>query len=124
KVPYDPNKTYAMSGYVKTQNAQGIGRLYVVGFDSAGAVTKTMTYFGITGTQDPTRLHMMLEPAAFPGNTVTIQLRGYAGGGEGNQYGGTYWFDGLQIEEEYYGAYNVFGDLERDANSDAIPDGW
>jgi RHS repeat-associated protein len=126
-VPYDPNKTYVMSGYVKTLNAQGNGRLYAFGFDSSGNVTKTITTFGITATQGPTRLHLVLEPGAFPANTATIQLRGYVSGNSQSQYGGTYWFDGMQVEEAFYGAYNLVenGDFERDTDpADGIPDRW
>lgn len=126
KIAYDPNKTYVLSGYVKTDDAKGRGAIYAFAFNSKTGASTSIAGAGITGTQEATRIHLSLDPGAFQGYDQ-LQIRGYINGING-QYSGTYWFDGLQIEEGYYGAYNVLenSDFERDIDpaGDKIPDRW
>jgi RHS repeat-associated protein len=126
KVAYDPNKTYVLSGYVKTSGAQGRGSIYAFAFNSKTGASTAIAGAGITGTQEATRIHLSLDPGTLTGYDQ-LQIRGYISGING-QYGGTYWFDGLQIEEGHYGAYNVLenSDFERDIDpaGDKIPDRW
>ncbi|MGA9172853.1 MAG: hypothetical protein WBZ33_02580, partial [Thermoactinomyces sp.] len=126
KIPYDPNKTYVLSGYIKTSGATGRGAIYAFGFNSQTGAYTSIAGAGITGTQGATRIHLSLDPGALQGYDQ-LQIRGYVTGINGH-YAGTYWFDGLQIEEGYYGAYNVVenSDFERDNDpaGDKIPDRW
>ncbi|MBH8608578.1 hypothetical protein I8U17_13260, partial [Thermoactinomyces sp. CICC 10521] len=126
KIPYDPNKTYVLSGYIKTSGATGRGAIYAFGFNSQTGEYTYIAGAGITGTQGTTRIHLSLDPGALQGYDQ-LQIRGYVTGINGH-YAGTYWFDGLQIEEGYYGAYNVVenSDFERDNDpaGDKIPDRW
>jgi RHS repeat-associated protein len=125
-IPYDPNKTYFASGYVQIQDAKGIAGIQATGYDANGNITKRIKSNEISGTQGPTRLHAAVEPGAFPANTTRFRIRAYVFGKSG-QYDGTYTFDGLQIEEGFFGAYNIVenGDFERnDDPVDDIPDRW
>lgn len=127
RVPYDPEKTYFFSGYARTNNAQGVARIYAVGYQADGTtITKRIPSSGLSGTQGPTRLHVALEPGAFPEGTTQMRIRAYVAGKNG-QYSGEYWFDGLQIEEGFYGGYNLVENsgFERDNDpQDTVPDRW
>jgi RHS repeat-associated protein len=124
RIPYDPNKTYVFSGYAKANNATGYGMIYAYGFNTTQGTYQAIPSPSITGTQAPTRLHVVINPGDFPAGTNQLEIRGYVSPGGGT---GTYQFDGLQVEEEYYGAYNLLenGDLERNnATVSQVPDGW
>lgn len=121
KIPYDPNKTYVFSGSVATNNAVGHARVYVFGFKSDGTY-KAISSNVLTGTQPATRLQIVVNPGDMPVGTTELEIRPYTGSGTGE-----YIFDGIQVEEEFYGAYNVVenSDYERDADPvDNIPDRW
>ncbi|UWE05062.1 DNRLRE domain-containing protein [Laceyella sacchari] len=124
KITYDPNKTYILSGYIKTStNATGKATIYGFGFNSSKGTYKAIQGTWIAAGQGSTRVHVVINPGAMPAGTNELQIRGYTTSGTGE-----YWFDGLQIEEEFYGAYNILenGDLERDTDpaGDLIPDRW
>lgn len=123
RIPYDPNKTYVFSGYVKTANATGQGTIYAFGFNSATGTYKAIKSASITGNQDTTRLHIIVHPGDFPSGTNEIELRGYVSPGGQT---GEYWFDGMQVEAGYYGGYNLVlnSSFEHDTNQDTIPDRW
>ncbi|SEN50187.1 DNRLRE domain-containing protein, partial [Lihuaxuella thermophila] len=123
-IPYNPAKTYVFSGNVKTVNANGQGTIYVFGYKDGVYQNIAYRSASITGNQDSTRLHVVIHPGDFPAGINQLQIRAYvsAGGKIGD-----YYFDGLQVEEEFNGAYNVLenGDLERDSDpADNIPDRW
>jgi RHS repeat-associated protein len=122
RIPYDPNKTYVFSGYVKTSAATGKAMIYVFGFNTTTGTYQPIASSYIKGTQDTTRLHVVIEPGDMPAGTNQLEIRGYTTAGSG-----TYWFDGLQVEEEFYGAYNTLenSNFERDTDpADSIPDRW
>lgn len=122
RVAYNSTKSYVFSGYVKTNNFQGTALLYAFGFNTTAGTYKAIPSSHLTGTHDSTRFHLAVNPGDFPEGTDEIQLRAYVYGGTGEV-----WFDGLQVEEGFYGAYNVLenGDLERDYDpQDSIPDRW
>jgi RHS repeat-associated protein len=124
RIPYDPNKTYVFSGYVKTNNATGQATIRAVGFDTKKGTYQMALSPSLTGTQGPTRLHVVVHPGDFPAGTNQLEIRADVSPGSGK---GEYQFDGLQVEEEYYGAYNLLenGDLERDIDpANKVPDGW
>ncbi|QKI81650.1 DNRLRE domain-containing protein [Kroppenstedtia eburnea] len=125
-IPYDPKKAYFVSGYVSTSSAQGIAGIQATGYDANGNITKRIKSNEISGTHSPTRLHVAVEPDAFPTGTTTFRIRAYVFGKNG-QYDGTYRFDGLQVEEGFYGAYNLVENsgFERDDDpKDTVPDRW
>ncbi|MGC4379155.1 RHS repeat-associated core domain-containing protein [Fictibacillus sp. Mic-4] len=66
------------------------------------------------------RLHLVINPGDLLSNTTSITLKAYVKTGSGD-----YYFDGLQLEEEYYGAYNLIdnGNFEV-TDSNGVPDGW
>jgi YD repeat-containing protein len=122
RIPYDPDKTYVFSGYVKTNNATGQATIRAFAFDTKKGTHQMALSPSLTGTQGPTRLHVVVHPGDFPAGTNQLEIRADVSPGKGE-----YQFDGLQVEEEYYGAYNLLenGDLERDSTpADKIPDGW
>ncbi|EGK08454.1 cell wall-associated protein [Desmospora sp. 8437] len=125
-IPYDSKKAYFVSGFVQTANAKGIAGIQATGYDENGNITKRIKSKELSGTHSPTRLHVAVEPEAFPQETTRFRVRAYAFGKNG-QFDGTYRFDGLQVEEGFYGAYNILenGDFERnDDPVDDIPDRW
>jgi RHS repeat-associated protein len=122
RIPYDPNKTYVFSGYVKTNNATGQATIRAFGFDTKKGTSQMALSSSLTGTQGPTRLHVVVHPGDFAAGTNQLEIRADVSPGKGE-----YQFDGLQVEEEYYGAYNLLenGDLERDVDpANKVPDGW
>ncbi|SFS76370.1 DNRLRE domain-containing protein [Marininema halotolerans] len=126
KIPYDAKQTYIASGYVETKDAKGIAGIQATGYDKDGKITLRIKSNEISGTQGPTRPHAVVEPGAFPSTTTEFRIRAYAFDNDGKREG-TYRFDGLQVEEGYYGAYNLIenGGLERnDDPVDDIPDRW
>ncbi|SEN81272.1 hypothetical protein, partial [Lihuaxuella thermophila] len=123
-IPYNPAKTYVFSGNVKTVNANGQGMIYVFGYKDGVYQNIAYRSASITGNQIPTRLHVVIHPGDFPAGINQLQIRAYVSAGG---QAGDYYFDGLQVEEEFNGAYNVLenGDLERDSDpADNIPDRW
>jgi RHS repeat-associated protein len=65
---------------------------------------------------------VVIEPGDMPAGTNQLEIRGYTTAGTG-----TYWFDGMQVEEGFYGAYNTIenSSFERDSDpADSIPDRW
>jgi RHS repeat-associated protein len=66
-------------------------------------------------------MHFVINPGDLPSDTTDMTLKAYVNGG-----GGDFFFDGLQIEEEYYGAYNLIenSNFELDSDDNGIPDGW
>lgn len=122
RIAYDPNKTYVISGYAKTSAAAGKAMIYVFGFNTTTGTYKPISSSYITGTQETTRLHVVIEPEDMPVGTTQLEIRGYTTAGSGS-----YWFDGLQVEEGFYGAYNTLenSSFERDTDpADSIPDRW
>ncbi len=120
RIPYDPTKTYVFSGYAKTAGFAN-AMIYASGFNASGGYVALRSNY-ITGNQEATRLHVVVNPGDLPANTTQLEIRPYTNPGTG-----TYWFDGLQIEEGYYGAYNTMenGSFERDTDPvDQIPDRW
>ncbi|WP_144551291.1 DNRLRE domain-containing protein [Peribacillus simplex] len=120
-ISYNAQKKYVASGFIKTTNATSTAKLVITGKNSSGAVTKTINSPTLSGTSGVERMHVVVNPGELPSDTTTITLKAYGSSGNGD-----YYFDGLQIEEEYYGAFNLIenGNFELDADSNGTPDGW
>ncbi|UOO43825.1 DNRLRE domain-containing protein (plasmid) [Priestia megaterium] len=119
-IAYDPGKTYVASGYIQTKNATSTAKLVVTGKDANGAMTKTFSSGVLSGTSSVERFHLVINPGDLPDNTKSITLKGYTTTGTGD-----YFFDGLQIEEEYYGAYNLVSNSDFETlTNDTIPSNW
>ncbi|WP_241762332.1 hypothetical protein [Anoxybacillus flavithermus] len=76
--------------------------------------------YGLAGTNDWTRLHVVADNA--PSGTQTIRVSVGVNAGSGTAY-----FDGIQLEKgTVVSAYNLVDNssFERDMNSDGIPDNW
>ncbi|OYD06916.1 DNRLRE domain-containing protein [Paludifilum halophilum] len=125
-IPYNSDQAYFASGYVQTENAKGKAGIQAVGYDADGNITKRIYGDELSGTEGPERLHAVVEPEAFPEETTKFRIRAYVVGQNGD-YSGTYTFDGLQVEADHFGAYNLVenGEMERnDDPVDDIPDRW
>jgi RHS repeat-associated protein len=118
---YNPQKKYVVSGYMKTTNAKSNAKLTITGGDSTGKMTDTVSSPVLSGTSNVERIHFVINPGDLPATTTRMTLKAYV-----NQGTGDFYFDGLQIEEEYYGAYNLIdnGNFEIDSNNDGVPDNW
>ncbi|WP_313427638.1 DNRLRE domain-containing protein [Siminovitchia terrae] len=119
-VAYDPQKKYVASGYIKTTNATSTAKLVITGKDLSGATTKAINSPTLSGTSKVERIHFVINPGDLPNNTKSITLKAYANAGKGDFY-----FDGLQLEEEYYGAFNLIenGNFEI-IDKNGVPNGW
>jgi len=120
-IAYNPKKKYVVSGYIKTTNAKSNAKLTITGGDSTGKMTGTVSSPVISGTSEIERVHFVINPGDLPTSTTRMTLKAYV-----NQGSGDFYFDGLQIEEEYYGAFNLIenGNFEIDSNNDGVPDNW
>ncbi|TPF19473.1 DNRLRE domain-containing protein [Priestia megaterium] len=120
-ISYNPQKKYVVSGYLKTTNAKSNAKLTITGGDSAGKMTDTVSSPVLSGTSNVERIHFVINPGELPATTTRMTLKAYV-----NQGAGDFYFDGLQIEEEYYGAFNLIdnGNFEIDSNNDGVPDNW
>lgn len=120
-ITYNPEKKYVVSGYIKTTNAKANAKLVVTGGNGSGQMTKTISSSTLSGTTDVERMHFTINPGDLPGDTKIMTLKAYANAGSGD-----YYFDGLQIEEEHYGEFNLIenSNFELDTNNDGNPDGW
>jgi RHS repeat-associated protein len=121
RLSYDPNKRYVVSGYIKTLNANSNAKLVITGGNSTGQMTKTISSGMLKGTTGVERIHFVINPGDMPSETTGMTLKAYVNAGVGD-----YYFDGLQIEEEYYGAFNLISNsnFELDADKNNVPDGW
>lgn len=121
RVAYDSKKKYVVSGFIKTTNANSNAKLVITGGNSSGQMTKTISSAMLKGSTGVERMHFVINPGDLPADTTFMTLKAYVNAGSGD-----YFFDGLQIEEEYYGAFNLIenSNFERDANSNGVPDSW
>ncbi|MEK5520917.1 DNRLRE domain-containing protein [Heyndrickxia sp. FSL W8-0423] len=121
RVTYDPKKKYVVSGYIKTTNANSNAKLVITGGNSSGQMTQTVSSAMLKGTTGVERMHFVINPGDLPADTTFMTLKAYVNAGTGD-----YFFDGLQIEEEYYGAFNLIenSNFELDADKNGVPDGW
>jgi RHS repeat-associated protein len=119
KQPYN-GSTYVGSGYVKTSAAAASALIKVEYFDSQGGWLGQKSSYGLAGTHDWTRLHVVADNA--PAETDTIRVSVGLNAGSGTAY-----FDGVQLEKgTVVSAYNLVDNssFERDSNSDSLPDNW
>ncbi|WP_045520320.1 DNRLRE domain-containing protein [Neobacillus niacini] len=121
RISYNPQKKYVVSGYIKTTNANSNAKLVITGGNSSGQMTQTISSAMLKGTTGVERMHFVINPGDLPSDTTFMTLKAYVNAGTGD-----YFFDGLQIEEEYYGAFNLIenSNFELDADSNGVPDGW
>ncbi|MCG3086084.1 DNRLRE domain-containing protein [Anoxybacillus sp. LAT_31] len=119
KQPYDGG-VYVASGYVKTSSMSARALIKVEYFDAQGNWLNQKISYGLAGTNDWTRLHVVADNA--PSGTQTIRVSVGVNAGSGTAY-----FDGIQLEKgTVVSAYNLVDNssFERDMNSDGIPDNW
>lgn len=121
RVAYDAKKKYVVSGYIKTTNANSNAKLVITGGTSSGQMTQTISSGMLKGTTGVERMHFVINPGDLPADTAFMTLKAYVNAGTGE-----YFFDGLQIEEEYYGAFNLIenSNFELDADKNGVPDSW
>ncbi|WP_026688344.1 RHS repeat domain-containing protein [Alteribacter aurantiacus] len=120
-IPYDNKKKYVASGYIKTTNASSQGKIVVTGKTSGGTITKELSSPALSGTTGVERIHLVVNPGDLPSTTTNITIKAYATSGSGD-----FFFDGLQLEEEYFGAYNLIenSDFEWDKDKNGVPEQW
>lgn len=121
RISYDPKKKYVVSGYIKTVNANSNAKLVITGGDPTGQMTKTISSGMLKGTTAVERVHFVINPGDMPSDTTGMTLKAYVNGGAGDFY-----FDGLQIEEEYFGTFNLIANsnFEKDTDNNNVPDNW
>lgn len=121
RISYNPQKKYVVSGYMKTTNANSNAKLVITGGNSSGQMTQTLSSAMLKGTTGVERMHFVINPGDLPADTTFMTLKAYVNAGSGD-----YFFDGLQVEEEYYGAFNLIenSNFELDTDNNGIPDGW
>ncbi|WP_431305966.1 hypothetical protein [Mesobacillus subterraneus] len=121
RVAYDPKKKYVVSGYIKTTNTNSNAKLVITGGNASGQTTQTVSSAMLKGTTGVERMHFVINPEDLPVDTTFMTLKAYVNAGNGD-----YFFDGLQIEEEYYGAFNLIenSNFEFDSENNGVPDGW
>jgi hypothetical protein len=76
--------------------------------------------YGLAGTHDWTRLHVVVDNAPAGTNSIRVSVGLNAGSG-------TAYFDGVQLEKgTVVSAYNLVDNssFEQDSNGDGIPDNW
>ncbi|WP_240468623.1 hypothetical protein [Gracilibacillus sp. YIM 98692] len=120
KVSYD-RSTHVASAYVKTSAADSKSFIKVEYYDSQGSFLDQKFSYGITGTHDWTRLHLVADNA--PTGTAEILVKV---GVNAADTGSTY-FDGIQLEKgTVVSAYNLVenSSFERDSDGNDIPDNW
>lgn len=119
----NPQDTYVISGYVKTENiAQEAAYVEVQAYNSNGDPLSIVTSAQVGGTQDWQRLYVVVNKDNLPTGTASIK----AGFGAKNTTGKAY-FDGLQFEAgNIMSTYNLVENsgMEVDTNSDNMPDNW
>ena len=119
KQSYDGG-TYVASGYVKTSATAAGALIKVEYFDAQGNWLDQKVSYGLAGTHDWTRLHVVADNAPTGTNTVRVSVGLNAGSG-------TAYFDSVQLEKgTVVSAYNLINNssFERDSNGDSIPDNW
>lgn len=121
RISYNPQKKYVVSGYIKTTNANSNAKLVITGGNASGQMAQTISSPMLKGSTGVERMHFVINPGELPSDTTFITLKAYVNAGTGD-----YLFDGLQIEEEYYGALNLIenSNFELDADSNGVSDGW
>ncbi|WP_243292303.1 DNRLRE domain-containing protein [Bacillus sp. FJAT-47783] len=119
KQPYD-GTNYVGSGYVKTSEATNQAYIKVDYYDDQDNWLGQESSYGLKGTHDWTRLHVVADNA--PTGTKFIRLTVGMDAGSGTAY-----FDGVQLEKgTVVSAYNLVNNssFERDSNGDNLPDNW
>ncbi|WLR51865.1 DNRLRE domain-containing protein [Bacillus tianshenii] len=121
KVSFDAGETYVASTFVKTVSADSKAFIKVDYYDASGGWLGQKFSYGISGTNDWTRLHLVADNA--PANTDQIQVSvGVNAAETGEAY-----FDGIQLEKgTVVSAYNFVenSSFERDLNGDGSADNW
>ncbi|MFC9598740.1 DNRLRE domain-containing protein [Peribacillus butanolivorans] len=120
RISYNAQKKYVVSGYMKTTNASSNAKLVITGGNSNGNMTQTISSPMLSGTSKVERMHLVINPGDLPSDTTFFTLKAYANAGNGDFY-----FDGLQVEEEYYGAFNLIENSNFEmTDKSGVPDGW
>lgn len=119
RILYDAKKSYVVSGFIRTNNASANAKLVVTGGNSSGQMTKTISSGMLKGTTGVERVSIVINEGDFPEGTTFFTLKAYVNGGIGE-----YFFDGLQVEEEYYGAYNLIENSNFEILQNGKPENW
>jgi len=119
-ISYDANSNYVISSYIKTANTTNNAYLKLDFYNDVNTWLGQKTAYKLKGTHDWTRIQEVIDNV--PAGTTKIQASVGMDAGTGTAY-----FDGIQLEKgTVVSAYNLVENagMERDTNSDNIPDGW
>ncbi len=121
KVAVNSNQTYVASAFVKTENASSKAFIKVEYYDSANNYVGQNFSYGVTGTHEWTRLHLVADEIPTEATHIRVEV-GLNAADTGKAY-----FDAIQLERgTVVSAYNFVqnSSFEKDSNDDGIPDRW
>ena len=121
KVNIDSSQQYVASAFVKTENASSKAFIKVEYYDSSNNYLDQDFSYGITGTQDWTRLHLVADDIPTDATQIVVKV------GLNAADSGTGYFDAVQLERgTVVSAYNIVqnSSLENDSDGDGIPNKW
>ncbi|WP_336864602.1 DNRLRE domain-containing protein [Peribacillus frigoritolerans] len=120
RIPYNAQKKYVISGYMKTTNSNSNAKLVITGGNASGKMTQTISSPMLSGTSNVERMHLVINPGDLSSDTTSFTLKAYVNAGKGDFY-----FDGLQVEEEYYGAFNLIDNSNFEiTDKNGVADVW
>ena len=114
-VDLEPDTTYTLSGWIKTENVTGGGGAQVYPYDYGGVIDPSK-WIRVEGTTDWTYYSMQFTTGADPSN-ARINFRLYVATG-------TAWFDNINLVVTSIDNILVNGGFEYDSDGDNNPDHW
>jgi YD repeat-containing protein len=114
------NQNYILSGYFKTENLDANAASLVVSYNRSEGDPVEIKSVPLGGTQDWTRLHMVIASEDIPQNTTSFNV-----GFTVEPASGTVWFDDIQLEAgSILSAYNSVENSGMERFTGNLPNQW